>query len=231
MPLFYLSFKLIKGHCNRRRGKKKVPDTFDEFLISLVSVQPRISLNPGPRHAIEGNTSTLPTCHVTGYPPPVVSLRKLSSQLPLGRVRYNNRALQISHVRKEDSDTYTCSARNLMGKAEKNTMLVVVSLPRFTSKPPSKIVSIISFTERLNCSAAGDPQPIISWRKHGGQLPVGRSRQINGALVITNLQQSDAGNYIRTATSANVFNMEAVTTLEIQKGGLVILENHCVIIQ
>ena len=72
---------------------------------------------------------------------------------------------------------------------------------------------------------------MISWRKHGGQLPVGRSRQINGALVITNLQQSDAGNYICTATSANVFNMEAVTTLEIQKGGLVILENHCVIIQ
>ena len=149
MPLFYLSYKLIKGHCNRRRGKKKVPDTFDGFLISLVSVQPRISLNPGPRHAIEGNTSTLPTCHVTGYPPPVVSLRKLSSQLPLGRVRYNNRALQISHVRKEDSDMYTCSARNLIGKAEKNTMLVVVSLPRFTSKRPSKIVSIISFTERL----------------------------------------------------------------------------------
>ena len=154
--------------------------------------------------------------------------RKLSSQLSLGRVRYNNRALQILHVRKEDSDTYACSATNLLGKAEKNTMLVVVSLPRFTYKPPSKI---ISFTERLNCSAAGDPEPIISWRKHGGQLPVGRSRQISGALVITNLQQSDAGNYICTATSANVFNVEAVTTLEIQKGGLVILGNHCVIIR
>ena len=126
---------------------------------------------------------------MTGYPPPVVTWRKLSSQLPLDRVRYNNSALQISQVRKEDSDTYTCSARNLLGKAEKNTMLVVVSLPRFTSKPPFKIVSIIGFAERLNCSAVGDPQPIISWRKHGGQLPVGRSREINGALVITNLQQ------------------------------------------
>ncbi|XP_067018278.1 peroxidasin homolog isoform X2 [Acropora muricata] len=189
-----------------------------QALVRLVvNVQPRISLNPGPRHAIEGNTFTLPTCHVTGYPPPVVTWRKLSSQLPLGRVRYNNRALQILHVRKEDSDTYACSARNLLGKAKKNTMLVVVSLPRFTSKPPSKIVSIISFTERLNCSAAGDPQPIISWRKQGGQLPVGRSREINGALIITNLQQSDAGNYICTATSAYVFNVEAVTTLEIQK--------------
>ena len=215
---FYLSYKLVERLCNRRR--------FDEFLFFLFSVQPRISLNPGPRHAIEGSTFTLPICHVTGYPTPVVTWRKLSSQLPLWRVRYNNSALRISQVRKEDSDMYTCSAKNLLGKAEKNTMLVVVSLPRFTSKPPSKIVSMLSSTVRLNCSATGDPQPIISWRKQGGQLPVGRSQQINGTLVITNLQQSDAGSYICTATSASVFDVEAVTALEIQKGGMVILENY-----
>ncbi|XP_015749116.1 PREDICTED: hemicentin-2-like [Acropora digitifera] len=193
-----------------------------QALVRLVvNVQPRISLNPGPSYAIQGNTFTLPTCHVTGYPTPVVTWRKLSSQLPQGRVRSNSSALQISQVRKEDSDMYTCSARNLLGKAEKKTMLVVVSLPRFTSKPPSKIVLLLSSTERLNCSATGDPQPIISWRKHGGQLPVGRSQQIDGALVITNLQQSDAGNYICTATSAGVFDVEAVTTLEIQKAALI----------
>ncbi|XP_015756507.1 PREDICTED: hemicentin-2-like isoform X2 [Acropora digitifera] len=192
-----------------------------QSLVQLVvNVQPRISLNPGPRYAIQGSTFTLPICHVTGYPTPVVTWRKLSSHLPLWRVRYNNSALQISQVRKEDSDTYTCSAKNLLGKAEKNTMLVVVSLPRFTCKPPSKIVSIISFIERLNCSASGDPQPIIRWRKQGGQLPIGRSQQNSGALIITNLQQSDAGNYICTATSAGVFYVEAVTTLEIQKVAL-----------
>ena len=143
-------------------------------------------------------------------------------------MRYNNNALQISQVRKEDSDTYTCSAKNFLGKAEKNTLFVVVSLPQFTSKPPSKIVSMLSSTVRLNCSATGDPQPIISWRKQGGQLPVGRSQQINGTLVITNLQQSDAGNYICTAASASVFIVETVTSLEImtQKGGTMILKNY-----
>ena len=145
-------------------------------------------------------------------------------------MRYNNSALQISQARKEDSDVYTCSAKNLLGKAEKNTMLVVVSLPRFTSKPPSKIVSMLSSTVRLNCSATGDPQTIISWRKQGGQLPVGRSQQINGTLVITNLQQSDAGNYICSATSASVFDVEAVTFLEMHSGGMIILKNVCVII-
>ena len=142
---------------------------------------------------------------------------------------YNNSAPQIFHLRKEDSEFYICSGENLLGKAEKKTMLVVVSLPRFTYKPPSRIVSIPNCTVRLNCSATGDPHPIVSWRKQGGQLPIGRSQQINGVLVITSLQQSDAGNYICTATSAGVFTVEAVTALEIRdtKGVVILCIVYC----
>ena len=160
--------------CALLKSREKIVNNFLFFSL----VHPTISLNPGPRHEIQGNTFTLPFCQVTGYPTPEVTWRKPSGLLPHGRVRYNNSALQILRVRKEDSEFYTCSAENPPGK-------VVVSLPRFTSKPPSKIVSLLSSTVRLNCSATGDPQPIISWRKQGGQLPVGRSQQINRALVIT----------------------------------------------
>ena len=143
-------------------------------------------------------------------------------------MRYNNSALQILQVRKEDSEFYICSTKNLLGRVEMKTLLVVVSLPRFTSKPPSKIVSILNSTIRLNCSAIGETQPTISWRKQGGQLPVGRSQQINGALVITNLQQIDAGNYICTATSISVLrDVETVSTLEIQKGEIIFENYNC----
>ena len=101
-------------------------------------------------------------------------------------------------------------------------LLVVVSLPRFTIKPPPKIVARSGCYLTLNCSATGDPQPIISWRKLGGQLPVGRSQQINGALVMRDLQTSDAGNYVCVATSAGVFNVEAVTFIEVKKGNSVL---------
>ena len=143
-------------------------------------------------------------------------------------MKYINNALQILQVRKEDSDLYFCSALNLLGRAEKKTMLVVVSLPQFTIKPPSKIDTISSCSERSSCSATGDPQPIISWRKQGGQLPVGRSQQISGALIITNVRQSDAGNYICTAVSAGVFDVEAVTLLEVhEKGGSIGQLQYC----
>ena len=151
---------------------------------------------------------------MTGYPAPVVTWRKSSGQLPQGRVKYNNSALQILHIRKDDSDLYFCSAANLLGCVEKKTLLVVVSPPRFTIKPPAKVVVGLDFTLRLNCSATGDPRPAISWKKQGGQLPVGRSQQINGALVIRDLKMNDKGIYICVATNAGVFNVESVTYIE-----------------
>ena len=69
----------------------------------------------------------------------------------------------------------------------------------------------------LNCSATGDPQPVISWKRQGSQLPVGRSQQIDGALVIRDVQKEDAGNYICVATSAGVFKAESGAYLEIRR--------------
>ena len=100
--------------------------------LIFYAVYPRISIHPGPHYAIDGKSYTLPVCHVTGYPIPLVSWRKSVGQLPQERMKYNNSALQILHARKGDSDFYFCSASNLLGSVEKKTLLAVVSPPRFT---------------------------------------------------------------------------------------------------
>ena len=153
---------------------------------------------------------------MTGYPAPVVSWRKISGPLPQGRVKYNNSALQILHVRKDDSDLYYCAASNLLGRVEKKTLLVVVSPPRFTVKPPAKVVALVGAILILNCSATGDPQPVLTWKKQGGQLPVGRSQQINGNLVIRSVTVNDKGIYSCVATNAGVFKSEADTFIEVK---------------
>ena len=135
-------------------------------------------------------------------------------------MKYNNSALQILHVRKDDSDLYYCAASNLLGRAEKKTFLVVVSSPRFTVKPPAKIVAVVGGTLKLNCTATGNPQPMISWKKQGGQLPVGRSQQINGSLVIRDITKNDKGNYICMATNAGVFKAETGTYTEVKGANL-----------
>ena len=153
----------------------------------------------------------------------MVSWRKSSGPLPQGRVKYNNSALQILHLRKDDSDLYFCAASNLLGRVEKKTLLVVVSPPRFTVKPPAKVVARVGGSLKLNCSATGDPQPVISWKKQGGQLPVVRSQQINGSLVIRGITMNDKGNYICVAVNAGVFKSETVTFTEVKKGLLQVI--------
>ena len=183
----------------------------------LIAVHPRVSLHPGPYHVIEGSNVTLPTCHVTGFPAPVVTWRKSSGRLPQGRAQYNNTALQISDVRKVDSDWYYCSAVNLLGNVERKTLLVVISLPKFTIKPPAKVSARTGDTLTLNCSATGDPRPVISWKRQGAALPVGRSHRTNDALVIRDLKEEDAGNYICVATSAGVFDIETISDVEVKE--------------
>ena len=189
------------------------------------AVRPSVSLNPGPFHVVEGSNATLPVCHVTGYPTPLVTWSKSFGQLPPGRVDSNNSVIKLFGVREVDSDNYLCTANNLLGTVVKRTVLVVVSLPKFNVKPPEKVTALIGETFTLNCTATGDPQPVVNWKKQGVQLPVGRSQQINGVLFIRNTKKEDAGNYICAAMSAGFFTVETVTSVEVllRKGKQVVI--------
>ena len=138
-------------------------------------------------------------------------------QLPQGRTQYNNSVLKISDVRKSDSETYVCSAVNLLGNVERKTQLVVVSLPVFTVKPPGKVFAATGDTLTLNCSATGDPRPVISWKRQGAALPVGRSHGKKGALILRDLRREDAGIYMCVATSAGVFDIETISDVRLDE--------------
>ncbi|KAK2557910.1 Peroxidasin-like protein [Acropora cervicornis] len=117
---------------------------------------------------ILGQAQALVWLVVTGkFPFANRSSQHFSQPGPRHAIQGSNVTLLICHM-PGYSTPVTCSAENLLGKVQKKTVLVVVSFPRLTSKPPSKIVSMLSSTVRLNCSATGDTQPTINWRKQGG---------------------------------------------------------------
>jgi len=95
----------------------------------------------------------------------------------------------------------------------------VVSLPVFTVKPPRKVFAVTGDTLTLNCSATGDPRPVISWKRQGEALPVGRNDKRKDALIIRDLREDDAGNYICVATSSGVFHIEAISYVEVKTRG------------
>ena len=94
-------------------------------IIELIfaTVRPTASIHPGPLHATEGSNVTLPTCHVTGHPAPVVTWSKSFDQLPQGRIESNNSVLTLFDVRRSDSDNYVCTATNILGTVVQSCLL------------------------------------------------------------------------------------------------------------
>ena len=201
------------------RKYKNFTDVFNvlicNFNFPYITVLPRINLHPGPVYVAEGSDVVLPTCHVTGYPQPVVTWSKSFGQLPQRRLQFTNNTIKLLDIRKADSDSYLCTARNTLGSVVRKTLVVVVPQPRFSIKPPFKVFVSNGDTLTLNCSTAGYPEPVISWKREGAQLPAGRTQQINGALVIRDTEMNDTGNYICVATSAEVSDVETATSIEV----------------
>ena len=89
------------------------------------------------------------------------------------------------------------------------------SPPVLTVKPPGKVYVATGDSLTLNCSATGDSQLVISWKRQGATLPVGRSHRTNKALTIRDLREEDSRNYVCLATSQGVFHIEAVSHVEV----------------
>ena len=110
-----------------------------------------------------------------------------------------------------------CQAENLLGSAVSSTFLVVVQLPVFVSKPPASYYASQGSRVHLNCSAKGDPKPVISWSKENGNFPVGRYEIRDGSLIINNFNpNTDLGVYVCSA-SAGVFHTKIKSEVKFAK--------------
>ncbi|XP_028512828.1 titin isoform X1 [Exaiptasia diaphana] len=175
---------------------------------------PRITLNKGPIYVKIDDNVTLPVCQVTGNPKPKVTWYKSVGSLPRQRASIVDGHLTLFKTNKDDSGTYLCRAENLLGSAVSSLFLVVVKLPAFVTKPLASYCPKSGSRVLLNCSAKGDPKPVISWSKENGNLPAGRYEIRDGSLIINNYNpNTDVGVYVCSATSAVVFHITIRSTL------------------
>ncbi|KAL9970473.1 hypothetical protein ACROYT_G022851 [Oculina patagonica] len=168
--------------------------------------RPKVSLSRGPSYVGTNKNVTLPTCHVTSFPPAVITWSKVHGQLLQGRAASKDGKLSIMNAQKNDSGLYKCKASNSLGKDSAVTQLVVVELPQFTVSPPVQLKEFTNQNITVPCQATGDPKPTITWMKENGQLPSGRSKvSEDGTLQIWNAKEEDSGIYTCTASSAVMF--------------------------
>ena len=166
-----------------------------------------------------GQSITLPKCHVTGFPTPVVTWKKLTGSIPNDRVTYasSNGLVTLTSARKDDTGPYVCSAVSPLGKTSAVTTLVIWSAPRFVTRPPNSIKKHLGETLSLRCAATGGSVPIITWKRTLGAWVEERMEVLNGTLTISGPVKSDSGIYICEAKTPH-FTIEARTHLAVKEG-------------
>lgn len=175
---------------------------------------PRIQLAPGPTYAKKESNVTLSKCHVAGFPAPVVTWRKIPGSLPKDRTVQDGGLLTVGLASKHDIGSYACHAKNDLGEASAVTTLVVISVPKFITKPPQKVIKLPGEDLSLNCSASGEPIPAITWKRSTGAWNDERMKVQRGRLQISRLDEADSGIYICEA-KVPYYTIEAKTNLAV----------------
>lgn len=154
---------------------------------------------------------------MTGFPEPVVTWRKIPGFLVKDTTVQDRGLLTVGPAEKHDTGSYMCYAKNALGETSAVTSLVVLSLPKFITRPPPTVSKLEGSDLTLSCSAIGDPSPTISWKRSQGAWVEERMKVNRGTLQISALSAADSGVYICEA-KVSYYTVEVRTHLVVIDG-------------
>ncbi|CAL8251670.1 unnamed protein product [Boreogadus saida] len=170
----------------------------------VLQVPPVLSVPRVEYVAVLGQAVSL-ECVADGQPQPEVTWYKDRRPLLDGtHVRiFANGTLSISATQRSDAGVYTCTARNLAGRAS-HDMRLGIQVPPMILAGQSELSVVQGFQAFLPCSAQGSPEPRVSWEKDGAAVPnrPGKFTVLrSGELIIERAEPGDGG--VFTCVAAN----------------------------
>ncbi|KAK8776434.1 hypothetical protein V5799_030217 [Amblyomma americanum] len=183
-----------------------------ELNITLtVYVPPSIrpAADPGPVVAVRGHPARL-ACEATGVPAPTVSWFKTDAhgfaRVPVGTGPFLDFTDGIST---DHEGCYICLAENEAGSQERSVVLNVLAPPTVerTDTAEVSVMAVAGHNASLSCTAAGSPQPDISWLRRGALAGKHEKRLLTSVgkgastLTILDVEATDAGAYLCVATN------------------------------
>ncbi|XP_033647370.1 leucine-rich repeats and immunoglobulin-like domains protein 3 [Asterias rubens] len=138
-----------------------------------------------------------------------------------GNIRQYKSVLTLPNIRNVDMGRFQCVITNKLGSTMSKTARITVHVfPSFILTPNESEVRV-GGTAKLECSATGDPVPVIAWKKDGGDdFPAARERRFqvmdeeSEMFYISSVKVTDMGIYSCTATNAaGVISANATLTV------------------
>nr|XP_058926608.1 protein turtle homolog B isoform X2 [Kogia breviceps] len=160
-------------------------------------------------------------CPVDAEPPATVVKwnkdgRPLQVEKNLGWTLMEDGSIRIEEATEEALGTYTCVPYNTLGTMGQSSpaRLVLKDPPYFTVLPGWEYRQEAGRELLIPCAAAGDPFPVITWRKVGKPSRSKHSALPSGSLQFRALSKADHGEWECTATNV-VASVTASTHLTV----------------
>ncbi|NWI42008.1 NCAM1 protein, partial [Picathartes gymnocephalus] len=183
----------------------------------IVNVPPSVRARQSTINATANlSQSVTLACDADGFPEPTVTWTKDGE--PVEEMEdedkysfnYDGSELVIQRVDKSDEAEYICIAENKAGEADATIHLKVFAKPKITYVE-NKTAMELEDQITLTCEASGDPIPSITWRTStrnisseektlDGRIVV-RSHARVSSLTLKDIQYTDAGEYVCTASN------------------------------
>ncbi|XP_072917938.1 peroxidasin homolog [Hemitrygon akajei] len=190
----------------------------------IVQDGPKFLLVPKDQVVVEGTTVDF-LCLAEGTPAPVTAWTKAGGQLPNDRRHtvLSTGTLRIVSVAAHDQGQYECHAISVVGARHVPVQLTVESIvtPVFIHTPHDTTAETGQDVE-IQCSAQGEPHPIITWTKDGVQITDSGKFLVTteGALTIRDVGEAEQGRYECIARNAFGFiSSNMLLTVTALEGG------------
>ncbi|ELV11507.1 Hemicentin-1 [Tupaia chinensis] len=149
-------------------------------------------------------------CQARGAPFPIINWFKDGKPLFLGdpniELLDRGQILHLKNARRSDKGRYQCVVSNAAGKQAKDIKLTIYVPPVIEGDlaTPSNKQVVVAHSLTLECKAAGNPPPVLTWLKDGVPVKANGNIRIEAGgkkLEIMSAQEVDRGQYACVATS------------------------------